>query len=120
MLIFAILLVSPALAHRKYKPHHKSLTRWALMRHSHEQAESVKSTTPKQSEAKKFDLLGGAFDVVAGAWKAIGNTVETILSGEERAAREAKPAKSFSLRRKYRFIPRNGSGLPRWVRKRVR
>ena len=122
-MVFTGLLVSPALAHRKYRPNPLGPPRWVLVRHSHEEAPLVKSTTTTQSDAKKFDLLGGAFDVVAGALKVVGNTAEAILGGEEKAAGEAekaKPAKISSRRREYRYVPNHSGGGPRWIRKRIR
>ena len=125
VVILVGLLVSPALAHRKYRfvPKHPSGSpRRVLVRHSHDTGEAVKSATSKQSDAKKFDLLGGAFDVVAGAFKAVGNTVEAVFGGKERAAREAEKAKpaKISSRREYRYVPNRSNSGPRWIRKRVR
>lgn len=115
------LLVSPALAHRKsrFVPRHPSgFPRWVPVRHSHEATETPESVTQNQSEAKKFDLLGGAFDVVAGAWKAIGNTVEDIFKGGRKASDEVgKIDSTSSSRREYRFVPKHPSSVPRWIRK---
>lgn len=105
-IVFAVFLASPALAHRKYRPHHKGLPRRVLVRHSHDTGEPVKSATSKQSDAKKFDLLGGAADIVTGTLKTLGNTVEAVFGGKAEPASQTQKIESrkdSSLHRNYSF-----------------
>jgi hypothetical protein len=98
VVIFVSLLASPALAHRKYRPHFKGLPRQVVVHHSHSQTDSFKTTTLTQTEAQKFDLLGSVFNVFHGAWKVLGNTVEAILGGDNKNAPEVeKTASTKSL-----------------------
>ncbi len=66
LVAIACLLVSPAQAHQKYRPHRKGPPRRVLVRHSHRPIESAKSASAIQSKSKGFDLLGGTADIVTG------------------------------------------------------
>ncbi len=119
VVVIAGLFVSPAQAHRKYRPHHKGPPRWVLVRHSHNPIESAKSTTAIQSRGKGFDLLGGTADIVTGTLKIFGNAVETVFGGKAEPASQTQKNESLkgsSKRRNYRFVPKHPSGSPRWVR----
>jgi hypothetical protein len=121
VVVIAGLFVSPAQAHRKYRPHHKGLPRRVLVRHSHNPIESAKSAAPTQSKSKGFDLLGGTADIVIGTLKIFGNAVDAVFGGKAEPASQMQKNESrngSSLRRNYRFVPRHPSGSPRWVRER--
>jgi hypothetical protein len=121
VVVIAGLFVSPAQAHRKYRPHHKGLPRRVLVRHSHSPSESAKSAAPTQSKTKGFDLLGSAADIITGTLKTLDNAVEAVFGGKAEPAsrtQENESLKGSSLRRNYRFVPRHPSGSPRWVRER--
>ncbi len=121
-IVLAVFLASPTLAHRKYRPHHKGLPRWVQVRHSHGPSESAKSAAQTQSEAKGFDLLGGAAEIVTGTLKTLGNVVETVFGGKAESTgqtQKIESRKGSSLHRNYRFVPRHPSGSPTWVRKRI-
>lgn len=121
VVVIAGLFVSPAQAHRKYRPHHKGPPRWVLVRHSHSPIESANSTTATQSKSKDFDLLGGAANIVAGTLKIFGNAVKAVFGGKAEPASQTQKnesRKGSSLRRNYRFVPKHPSGSPRWVRER--
>ncbi len=119
LVAIACLLVSPAQAHRKYRPHHKGLPRQVLVRHSHSPIESAKSAIETPSKSKGFDLLGSAADIITGTLKTLGNAVEAVFGGKAEPAsrtQENESLKDSSLRRNYRFVPKHPSGSPRWVR----
>lgn len=121
VVVIAGLFVSPAQAHRKYRPHHKGPPRWVLVRHSHNLIESAKFAAPTQSKSKDFDLLGGAADIVTGTLKIFGNAVEAVFGGKAEPASQMQKNESLngsSLRRNYRFVPKHPSGSPKWVRER--
>ncbi len=120
-IVFAVFLASPALAHRKYRPHHKGLPRWVQVRHSHSPSESADFAATMQPKTKGFDLLGSAVDIVTGALKTLGNAVEAVFGGKAEPASQTQKIESrkgSSMRRNYRFVPKHPSGSPRWARKR--
>ncbi len=105
-IVFAVFLASPALAHRKYRPHHKGLPIRMQVRHSHSQSESAKLAATTQSKTKGFDLLGGAADIVTGTLKTLSNVVETVFCGKAEPASQAQKIesrKNSSLHRNYSF-----------------
>ena len=121
MVVIAGLFVSPAQAHRKYRPHHKGLPRRVLVRHSHSLSESAKSAAPTQSKTKGFDLLDGAADIVTGTLKIFGNAVEAVFGGKAEPVCQTQKieySNDSSLCHNYRFVPKHPSGSPRWVRER--
>ncbi len=121
LVAIACLVVSPAQAHRKYRPHHKGLPRQVLVRHSHSPIESAKSATATQSKSKGFDLLGGTADIVTGTLKIFGNAVEAVFGGKAEhvcQTQKIEYSNDSSLGRNYRFVPKHPSGSPRWVRER--
>ncbi len=124
MIVFAVLLASPALAHRKSRlvPKHPSGSpRLVAVRHSHSPSESAKLAATTQSKTKSFDLLGGAADIVTGTLKTLGNAVKAVFGGKAEPANQTQKIESRkgpSMRRNYRFVLKHHSGSPRLVRKR--
>ena len=109
------LWVSPAWAHQEYGITPQVTTKWKASPHQHNIEETVKPEIAKTSEGEEIDLLGGAFDMLAGAWKAISDTVANLLGGKEGVTPEAEKAKSVktsSPPRRYRFAPHYSSGIP--------
>ena len=104
--VFAVFLASPAMAHRKYRPHHKGLPRWVLIQHSHDSSELAEPATPTQSKTKGFDLLGGVADIVTGTLKTIGNAVDAVFGDKAEPASETQKIESrkgSSLHRNFNF-----------------
>ncbi len=93
-------------AHRKYRPHHKGLPRHVLERHSHNLIESHKSKTAIESESHEIDIFGGIANIVAGALKTLGNTIEFVLGSKAEPVKQIQnieEPKDFSVRHKYTF-----------------
>ena len=121
-LAFTGLLACPALGHRKYRPNPLGPPRWRLVPHSHKEEPSLKPTISSRSEVQRFDLLGGAFDLVAGAWQAVSDTIGALLGGDRDLTAEAekvRPARRPSGVRRYRYVPNHSGNGPRWIRKRL-
>lgn len=120
--IFTVLLVgvcaSPAWAHRRYRPNPSGPPRKVAIRHTHEPTEAEKplAQSTVASEQKKFDPLKGVFDLIEGALKALGNTVNSLIGNQPEAT---KIAKDPEKKKEYKYVRRYADGGPRWVRKRI-
>lgn len=114
------LLVSPGLAHRKYRPNPNGSPRWVLQRHFHAPDGSVKSTNMR-SHPESIDLLDGVGDLISGIGKAMGDIVAAIFGGTKgigvpETGKAESVKKSSRLGRYLQHPP--GGGPARWVRNR--
>ncbi len=102
VIVFATLLASPAIAHRKYRPYHKSMTRRVWVVHSHEASEPAEPAAPTQVKTKDFDLLGGAADIVNWAVKTFDNAVQAVFGVKAEPASHTQRIESHKSSSQYR------------------
>ncbi len=104
-IVFAVFLASSALAHQKYRTHHKGMPRRIQVQHLHSPSESAEFASTTQSKVKGFGLLAGAAGIVTGTSKMLGNAVNAVFCGKAEPVSEIQKIES----RKDSFQHRNNS-----------
>lgn len=107
-------LISPALAHRKYRANPYGTPKWVLQRHSHDQEETVKSPKIKSDLVKKTFKRSTYRQHSPG-----GGPGKWVRQPQPKPAiKEVKAVsvKKYTRRSRYYQHP-PGGGPARWVRK---